>query len=161
MLVHKFLSRSTISDSFSLRSEACASGSKRVFLLLCTDRLLRVGTLRNAHRLLMVGKLRNITVYSGWAALRNAHPRIERFALFDAQKNHVEVASPRGDAPLSPVSSKTRNICKRLRHFHWKSNDPRGVLSHSEIIKTKKWVLRHSVFFPASRTRNWSRTRNS
>ena len=58
--------------------------------------------------------------------------RIERFALFDAQKNHVEVASPRGDAPLSPVSSKTRNICKRLRHFYWKSNDPRGVLSHSE-----------------------------
>jgi hypothetical protein len=33
---------------------------------------------------------------------------------------------------LSPVSSKTRNICKRLRHFYWKSNDPRGVLSHSE-----------------------------
>jgi hypothetical protein len=36
--------------------------------------------------------------------------RIERFALFDAQKKLVEVASPRGYAPASPVSRKSRNI---------------------------------------------------
>ena len=36
--------------------------------------------------------------------------RFERFALFDVQKNRVEVASPRGYAPASPVSRKSRNI---------------------------------------------------
>jgi hypothetical protein len=32
---------------------------------------------------------------------------IYRFALFDVQKNRVEVASPRGYAPASPVSRKS------------------------------------------------------
>jgi hypothetical protein len=36
--------------------------------------------------------------------------RVNRFALFDVQKSRVEVASPRGYAPASPVSCKSRNI---------------------------------------------------